>query len=125
MVLLTLVDGRKGVEDILVLVTAYNEPLSFAEWLYIGKCYLDSEASYYPIQEGFIGKAMLMNALSELSYGVPFDKVLERYRLKRKGKRLKVVDKRKSETRIEHSGVHRGGITLKEPFVRRKTVKGA
>jgi hypothetical protein len=95
MVLLELVDGKKGPGDILVLVTAYNEPLSFGEWLFLGKCYLDSEAVYYPIQEGYIGKAMLMNAINEISQGVPFEKVLERYKLKRKGKGLNVVDKRK------------------------------
>jgi hypothetical protein len=95
MVLFTLVDGKKGFGDILVLVTAYNEPLSFGEWLFLGKCYLDSEAVYYPIQEGYIGKAMLMNAINEISQGVPFEKVLERYKLKRKGKGLNVVDKRK------------------------------
>ena len=95
MVLLTLVDGKKGPNDILVLVTAYNEPLTFAEWLFIGKCYLDSEDSYYPINEGYIGKAMLMNALNEVAFGVDFEKVLEHYKLKRKGKGLKIIDKRK------------------------------
>jgi hypothetical protein len=94
MVLLTLVNGKKGEGDILVLVTAYGEPLSFAEWLFIGKCYLDSEASYYPISQGFIGKAMLLNALNELSHGVDFNRVLERYGLGRKRK-LNIVDKRK------------------------------
>ena len=97
MVLLTLVDGKKGPNDILVLVTAYNEPLTFAEWLFIGKCYLDSEASYYPIKEGYIGKAMLMNALNEVALGVNFEQVLKRYKLNRKGKSLKVIDKRKLE----------------------------
>jgi len=93
-VLLTLVNGRKGEGDTLVLVTAYEEPLSFAEWLFIGKMYLDSEASYYPIEQGFIGKAMLLNALNELSHGVDFNRVLERYGLDRKRK-LNIVDKRK------------------------------
>jgi len=101
MVLLTLVDGKKGIGDTLVLVTAYNEPLSFAEWLFIGKHYLDSEASYYPISEGYIGKAMLLNALNELAHGVDFDKVLERYGLKRKTKTLNIVDKRKTSTKNE------------------------
>jgi hypothetical protein len=95
-VLLTLVEGKKGPNDILVLVTAYNQPLSFAEWLFVGKCYLDSEASYYPVQNGYLGKAMLLNALNELSHGVSFDRVLERYKLKRKKKPLNIVDKRKA-----------------------------
>jgi hypothetical protein len=94
MVLLTLVDGKKGPHDILVLVTAYDEPLSFAEWLFIGKHYLDSEASYYPVEGGYIGKAMLLNALNELACNVPFERVLEHYGLKRK-KSLNVMDRRK------------------------------
>lgn len=106
MVLLTLVDGKKGPDDVLVLVTAYNEPLSFAEWLYIGKCYLDSEASYYPVQNGFIGKAMLTNALNELSHGVSFDKVLVRYKLKGKGKEPKVIDKRKARAMVERGDAY-------------------
>jgi hypothetical protein len=96
MVLLTLVDGKKGPGDILVLLTAYNEPLSFGEWLFLGKCYLDSEAIYYPIREGFIGKAMLLNAINEISQGVPFEKVLERYKLKRKKRSLNIIDKRRA-----------------------------
>ena len=95
MVCLTLVDGRKGVGDTLVLVTAYGEPLSFTELLFLAKHYFDSEASCYPIEEGYRGKAMLMNAINEIACGVPFDKVLEHYGLKRKGKKLNIVDKRK------------------------------
>jgi len=98
MVVLYLVNGKKGPNDILVLVEAYKEPLSFAEWLFIGKCYLDSEASYYPISKGYIGKAMLLNALNELSHGVDFDSVLRRYRLNNKG--LNIVDMRKCEPKV-------------------------
>jgi hypothetical protein len=97
MAILTLIDGKKGFGDILVLVSAYNEPLSFGEWLFLGKCYLDSEAMYYPIQKGYIGKAMLINALNEVSQGVPLERVLERYKLKRKENGLKIIDKRKSK----------------------------
>jgi hypothetical protein len=102
MVLLTLVDGKKGPEDIVVKVTAYNEVLTFAEWLFIGKCYLDSEASYYPIKEGYRGNAMLLNALIEVAFGVDFDSVLKRYKLKRKGKALKVIDKRKKVKTLDY-----------------------
>ena len=37
-----------------------------------------------------------MNAINEISQGVPFEKVLERYKLKRKKKSLNIFDKRKS-----------------------------
>ena len=38
---------------------------------------------------------MLLNALNEVAFGVDFEKVLKRYKLKRKGKVLKIIDKRK------------------------------
>lgn len=99
MAILTLVDGKKGPGDILVLVESYTEPLTFAEILYINKCVLDSEAMYYPISGGNIGKAMFLNAINELACGVPFDRVLEHYGLKRK-KGLKIIDKRKAAERV-------------------------
>ena len=117
MVLLTLVDGRKGPGDVLVLVTAYSQPLSFAEWLFIGKCYLDSEASYYPINQGYIGKAMLLNALNEISHDVPFDKVIKRYKLYRKSKKLNIIDKTR-----HHSPTIRREKTVLD-FHMNKTVK--
>ena len=100
MAILTLVDGKKGPGDILVLVTSYESPLSFAELLFINKCVLDSESLYYPISQGNIGKAMFLNALNELACGVPFARVLERYGLNRKGKQLNIIDKRKN---VQHS----------------------
>ncbi len=110
MVLLTLIDGKKGPGDIIVLLTAYNEPLSFGEWLFLGKCYLDSEAMYYPIRDGFIGKAMLLNALNEISQGVPFEKVLERYKLKRKKKSLNIVDRRRASKKTSLEGDRVAGL---------------
>ena len=99
MAILTLVDGKKGPGDILVLVTSYEHPLSFAEILFINKCVLDSEDQYYPISSGNIGKAMFLNAVNELACGVPFDRVIERYGLKRKGSELDIVDKRKTASK--------------------------
>ena len=49
-----------------------------------------------------IGKAMLMNALNEVALGVDFEKVLKRYKLKRKGKSLKIIDKRKIAKIVLH-----------------------
>jgi hypothetical protein len=96
MAILTLLDGKKGPGDILVLVRSYDEPLSIAEILYINNCILDSEAMYYPISKGYSGKAYFLNAINELACGVPFERVLEKYGLKRK-KRLKIIDKRKQK----------------------------
>ena len=102
MVVITLVNGRKGPNDVLVKLTAYDEVLTFAQWLYIGSWYLDSEASYYPIEKGFIGKAMLMNAFNEISQGVPFDMVLKRYKLAKKG--LIIKDERKRAKILGENG---------------------
>jgi hypothetical protein len=96
MAIIILVDGKKGDGDVLALITSHETPLSFPEWLFIGKCYLDSEDSYYPISQGYVGKAMLLNALNELACGVPFERVLERYGLEKK--RLTIIDKRKRKS---------------------------
>ena len=121
MVVITLVDGRKGPNDVLVKVASYDEVLTFAQWLYIGKWYLDSEASYYPVSEGFIGKAMLMNAINEISQDVPFDKVLKHYKLTKKG--LIIKDERK---RIKVLGENRGvniEINHNSPYFRKSRTK--
>jgi len=97
MVQIILEDGRKGPKDILVKLTAYNETLRLSELLFIIKCVLDSEDSCYPISEGNIGKAMFLNAINEIAHGVPFERVLERYGLNRKGTKLNIIDKRKNK----------------------------
>ena len=104
-------------------VDSYNEVLSFAEWLFMGKCYLDSEATYYPIQKGFIGKAMLMNALNEISQGVSFDKVLKRYKLSKKG--LIIKDKRKRITPLDETGGVEVKINHNSPYFKKKWLKRA
>ena len=95
MVLFQLVDGRKGPNDALVLVTAYGEPLSFHELLFILKHYFDSEHSYYPVSNGYLGKGMLLSAINCVAVGVPLDTVLKKFKLDRKTKKLNIIDKRK------------------------------
>jgi hypothetical protein len=114
MAILTLVDGKKGAGDILVLVTSYDEPLSIAEILYINNCILDSEAMYYPISKGYSGKAYFLNAINELACGVPFERVLEKYGLKRK-KSLKIIDKRKQK-QSGNLPANRGGRAKISPW---------
>jgi hypothetical protein len=87
------VQGRKGKEDVLVLVSANQEPLTFAELLFIVKHYFESEDSYYPVSAGFKGRVMLANALNEIALGIPFEKVLENYGLKGKSRPLQIEDK--------------------------------
>lgn len=106
MVMLTLVAGKKGPGDILVLLTAYGEPLTFEEWLFIGKCMLDSESSYYPLSQGNRGPCLLLEALLEISFGVNFEQVIARYGLDRKNRKLNVEDKRNAKHALQASYVH-------------------
>ena len=84
MVLLELVDGHKGKGDVLILITAYGEPLSFYELLFILQHYFDSENRYYPVSEGYLGKGMLLSAIGCVACGVPLDTVLRKFKLYRK-----------------------------------------
>jgi len=94
---LTLVDGHKGVDDVLVLVDAQAEPLAFSQLLFILKHYFDSEDSYYPQAKGNDGKAYLLKAIIDVYSGVPFEKILRRYNLENK---LDIVDRRKKENAV-------------------------
>lgn len=95
MVLFELVDGRKGPNDVLVLVNALHEPLSLHELLFVLKHYFNSEHSYYPIEKGFLGKGMLLSAINCVAVGVPLTTVLRKFKLDRKTKKLNVIDRRK------------------------------
>jgi len=95
------VPGRKGPNDKLVKIYADGEVLSFSDLLFLLKHYFDSEDSYYPVSEGYRGRAMLLNAINEISVGVPLSRVLKTYKLERKTKRTVIVDKTNSEKPIE------------------------
>ncbi len=96
MVLLELVDGKKGLNDVLVLVTAYSEPLSFHELLFILNHYFNSEHSYYSVADGYLGKGMLLSAINCVAVGVPLETILRRFKLYRKTRKLTIIDKRKT-----------------------------
>ena len=83
-VTITFVKGKKGPEDRLPLVSAYNEPLPFDCILEILDSTFKAENSYYPISSGNLGAAMLMEAILEVYSGIPLDRVLKKYRLERK-----------------------------------------
>jgi len=95
------VRGRKGPYDKLVLVTCYGEPLSFSDLLFILKTYFESEDSYYPVSEGYQGKAMLLKAIIEVYSGIPLERVLKVYKLDRKTSKTLIIDKTVAETSSE------------------------
>jgi hypothetical protein len=91
------VPGRKGPNDKLVKIYSDGEVLSFSDLLFLLKNYFESEDSYYPIDKGFKGRSMLLNAIIDVSNGIPLSRVLKDYRLERKAKNTVIVEKAGSE----------------------------
>jgi hypothetical protein len=90
MAILHLVPGRKGPNDILILVESYSQPLNFSEVLFILDHYFRSEESYYPKPQ-YKGACYLMQAILEVYSGIPLEQVLRNFKLEKK---LKIVDQR-------------------------------
>jgi hypothetical protein len=93
MVKFEVVQGRKGEKDRLVRVWAYGEVFTFEDILRFLKIIFESEDSVYPISEGYQGKAMLLKAIIDVYSGLPIERVLEYYRLNRKGRKTIVIEK--------------------------------
>ncbi|MEM3597174.1 MAG: hypothetical protein QXJ53_03495 [Candidatus Bathyarchaeia archaeon] len=57
------------------------------------KIIFESEDSVYPINEGYQGRAMLLKAIIDVYSGLPIERVLEFYKLNRKGRKTFVIEK--------------------------------
>ena len=84
--------GRKSDRDTMVFLVAKDEVLTFHELLFILKHYFNSEHDYYPVSDGFLGKAMLVAAINSVALDVPIPTVLKRFKLP--FKELEIVDQR-------------------------------
>jgi len=93
MVKFEVVKGRKGENDKVVKVWSYGEVFTFEDILRLLKTMFESEDSVYPINEGYQGKAMLLKAIIDVYTGLPIERVLESYRLNRKGRKTVVIEK--------------------------------
>jgi len=93
MVKFVIVNGKKGPNDKVVRVWSYGEVFTFEDILRLLKIIFESEDSVYPISEGYQGKAMLLKAIIDIYSGLPIERVLEYYKLNRKGKRTLVIEK--------------------------------
>jgi hypothetical protein len=93
MVKLVIEPGRKGPGDKVIRITAYNEIPTFEEVLTILDVIFRSEDSLYPISQGLQGRAMLMKAILDVYSGISIKRILEIYRLERKGKKPIVLEK--------------------------------
>jgi hypothetical protein len=89
---LEVVQGRKGPNDKVVLITANREPLKVEHLLWILQQWFESEEACYPQSRGYEGKAMLFKAIFDIYNGCRLEAVLERYSLKpsRNGYNLKL-----------------------------------
>lgn len=93
MVKFEVVKGQKGPNDKIVKVWAYGEVFTFEDILCLLKIIFESEDSVYPISEGYQGKAMLLKAIIDVYSGIPLKRVLESYKLNRKGRKTIIVEK--------------------------------
>ncbi|MEM3873794.1 MAG: hypothetical protein QXU45_01475 [Candidatus Bathyarchaeia archaeon] len=93
MVKFEVVKGQKGPNDKIVRVWAYGEVFTFEDILRLLKIIFESEDSVYPISEGYQGKAMLLKAIIDVYSGLPIERVLEFYKLNRKGRKAVVIEK--------------------------------
>jgi hypothetical protein len=83
--------GRKAEGDRVIRLTAYNEKVSLAEILQILDVVFRAEEECYP-KPHFQGSCMLMKAILEVYSGIPIEKVLANYGL-RKASKTVVVEK--------------------------------
>ena len=93
MVKFEVVRGQKGPNDRIVKVWAYGEVFTFEDILRLLKVVFESEDSVYPISEGYQGKAMLLKAIIDVYSGLPIERVLESYKLNRKGRKTVIIEK--------------------------------
>lgn len=93
MVKFEIVKGQKGPNDKLVKVWAYGEVFTFEDILRLLKIIFESEDSVYPISEGYQGKAMLLKAIIDVYSGLPIERILDFYKLNRKGRKTFVIEK--------------------------------
>jgi hypothetical protein len=87
------VKGQKGPNDRVVKIWAYGEVLTFEALLRLLSIIFESENSVYPITQGYQGKAMLLKAIIDVYSGLPIERVLEFYKLNRKGRKTIVIEK--------------------------------
>ena len=79
---LEVVQGKKGPNDKVVLITANREALKVKDLLFILQQWFESEEACYPTSEGYEGKAMLLKAIIDIYSGREIKTVLKRYFLK-------------------------------------------
>lgn len=85
-------NGSKGPGDELITITAVKEAINIADLLWILQRLFRIDDKLYPRPE-FQGRRMLMNAIQDVYYEHPMDKILRKYKLDNpRVKKAEIVD---------------------------------
>jgi hypothetical protein len=76
--------GKKSDDDVIIRIWANGEIITLEDILKMLDVIFKSEDSNYPIEIGFEGRAYFLKAIVDLACGIPLERVLKNYRLKRK-----------------------------------------
>jgi hypothetical protein len=86
MVQMQMQQGNKSSKDKIIRIWADGEIITLEDILTMLDVIFKSEDSNYPIEVGFEGRAYFLKAIVDLACGIPLERVLKAYRLKRKAK---------------------------------------
>jgi hypothetical protein len=84
MIQMQMLKGKKSDDDVIIRIWANGEIITLEDILKMLDVIFKSEDSNYPIEIGFEGRAYFLKAIVDLACGIPLERVLKNYRLKRK-----------------------------------------
>lgn len=86
MVQMQMLKGKKSEDDVIIRIWANGEIITLEDILKMLYVIFNSEDSNYPVELGFEGRAYFLKAIIDLACGIPLERVLRNYKLKRKAK---------------------------------------
>jgi len=83
--------GNKSSQDKIIRIWAKGEIITIKDILRILDSIFKSEDVNYPISKGLEGRSYFFKAIVDVYSGIPLERVLEKYKLKRKRKKNSVM----------------------------------
>jgi hypothetical protein len=93
MVFIKIEKGNKGSKDRIIRIWANGEIFTIEDILKMIDFIFKNEDEIYPISQGYDGRAYFLKAIIDLACGIPLERILENYKLKRKNNSVKVIEK--------------------------------
>jgi len=84
MVQIQMQQGKKSSQDRIIRIWANGDIITLEDILIMIDVIFKSEDSNYPIEVGFEGRAYFLKAIVDLACGIPLERILKNYKLKRK-----------------------------------------